>query len=245
MNQTKNYIEIKNKKIPTTIRNYKNSTTIKIYFKGSTLNISKPKYLKNSILTKFIKQNEEKIYKEYEKILSTENKTIKHWNNGEEIFYKGKSFTIQREESSKIELILQKDKSLLKLKMPFTQLTEEEIKLNADKAIKKLLKKETEEIMYERLPYWQQMTKIQYKSFKVRDAVSKYGSCKPMTKELYFSSRLAMLPLDKIDAIIVHELCHIIHKNHSQEFYNLVKKYIPNYKEIDKWLKANTYQLII
>ena len=48
-----------------------------------------------------------------------------------------------------------------------------------------------------------------------------------------------MLPQDKIDAIIVHELCHMIHKNHSKEFYNLVKQYIPNYDEIDKWLKEN------
>lgn len=54
-----------------------------------------------------------------------------------------------------------------------------------------------------------------------------------------------MLPEDKVDAIIVHELCHIIHKNHSKEFYNLVKKYIPNYDEIDKWLKNNSNLIMI
>lgn len=48
-----------------------------------------------------------------------------------------------------------------------------------------------------------------------------------------------MLPEDKVDAIIVHELCHIIHPNHSKDFYDLVKKYIPNYDNIDKWLKEN------
>jgi len=48
-----------------------------------------------------------------------------------------------------------------------------------------------------------------------------------------------MLPKDKVDAIIVHELCHMKHKNHNKEFYGLVSKYIPNYKEIDKWLKVN------
>ena len=61
----------------------------------------------------------------------------------------------------------------------------------------------------------------------------------PSKKNLYFSSRLVMLPEDKIDAIIVHELCHMKHKNHNEEFYDLVGKYIPNYKEIDKWLKIN------
>ena len=46
-----------------------------------------------------------------------------------------------------------------------------------------------------------------------------------------------MLPQDKIDAIIVHELCHIIHPNHSKDFYNLVRKYIPNYDEINNGLR--------
>ena len=54
-----------------------------------------------------------------------------------------------------------------------------------------------------------------------------------------------MLPQEKIDAIIVHELCHIIHKNHSKDFYGLLKRYIPNYEEIDKWLKNNAKELVI
>ena len=72
-----------------------------------------------------------------------------------------------------------------------------------------------------------------------------YGSCIPSKKILHFSNRLIMLPEDKVDAIIVHELCHIIHSNHNKEFYELVKKYIPNYDEIDKWLKENSKMIMI
>ena len=72
---------------------------------------------------------------------------------------------------------------------------------------------------------------------KVRDATTRYGSCMPSKKNLYFSSRLIMLPDDKVDAIIVHELCHMKYKYHDKQFYDLVATYIPNYKEIDKWLK--------
>ena len=45
-----------------------------------------------------------------------------------------------------------------------------------------------------------------------------------------------MLPQEAVDAIVVHELSHIVYKNHDKDFYGLVQKYIPNYKEIDKWL---------
>ena len=48
-----------------------------------------------------------------------------------------------------------------------------------------------------------------------------------------------MLPEEQVDAVIVHELCHIKFKNHDKNFYNLVSEFIPNYKELDKWLKKN------
>ena len=62
----------------------------------------------------------------------------------------------------------------------------------------------------------------------------------PKTKELHFTSRLVMLKDEAIDAVIVHELCHIVHPNHSKDFYKLVERYIPNYKEIDQYLKINS-----
>ena len=102
-----------------------------------------------------------------------------------------------------------------------------------------LLKNNTRYILQSKVPYWSKITSIPYKEFKVNDATSKFGSCIPSKKVLHFSSRLIMLPEDKIDAIVVHELCHIIHPNHSKKFYNLVKEYIPNYDEINKWLKEN------
>ena len=108
-----------------------------------------------------------------------------------------------------------------------------------DKGIKQLLKNNTENLLLDRVPYWSKITNIPYKEFKVNDATSKFGSCIPKTKVLHFSSRLIILPPEKIDAVIVHELCHIIYPNHSQNFYNLVKKFIPNYDEINKWLKKN------
>ena len=105
--------------------------------------------------------------------------------------------------------------------------------------MKKLLKKNTEKLLEDRVPYWSKITNIPYKEFKVNDATSKFGSCIPKTKRMHFSSRLIMLPENVIDGIIVHELCHIIYPNHSKDFYNLVKKYIPTYPEIHKWLKKN------
>ena len=61
----------------------------------------------------------------------------------------------------------------------------------------------------------------------------------PAKKNLYFFFFFIMLPEYVVDAIIVHELCHMKYKYHNKDFYDLVATYIPNYKEIDKWLKRN------
>ncbi len=247
MAEAKYYIEIKDKKIPIIIRNYKHKNDIKIFFSGNTLNVSKSKYLSHSKMMKIIMENQDKIYSQYLNILSTENKTIKHWNDGEKFLYNGEEFIVRRELKNleRIYVSIDEDNKEVVIKLPNIDIEEDFIKRNVDKQIKELLKLETEIIMIKRLPYWSNITSIKYKSFKVRDSITKYGSCKPATKELYFSSRLAMLPLEKIDAIIVHELCHITHKNHSREFYELVNRYIPNYKDIDKWLKINSKNLVI
>ena len=112
-------------------------------------------------------------------------------------------------------------------------------KKSVDKVIKKIFKNNTEILIAKRLPYWAEITGLKYNEVKIRDAITRYGSCMPNKRNLYFSSRLIMLPMDKVDAIIVHELCHIKYKYHNNDFYNLAEKYISNYIEIDKWLKKN------
>ena len=234
------YLKIKDLEIPIEIKSYKNSKSIKFYFKGNTLEVTKPKRLSMIALANILKQEEEKLYNKYKEILASEVSTIKQWTTGEMFYYRGEKFTIIRENMNTrtIEVNLEIKQKQVIIKVP-NNLSQQQVKIYVDKLVKNLLKSNTEAVISERLPYWSKITQIDYNEVKIRDAITKYGSCMPSKKNLYFSSRLVMLPEDKIDAIIVHELCHMKHKNHNEEFYDLVGKYIPNYKEIDKWLKIN------
>lgn len=239
MNDAK-FLKIKDIEMPIAIKSYKNSKSIKIYFKGNVLTITKPTRLSMKKLLETLRLNEDDIYNKYKKIVSSEISTIKQWETGEKIYYKGEEFTIIRKTTSKkrINIDIQLEVRQIEITVP-ENIEQEIIKINVDKAIKILLKRNTEIIIRNRLPYWSKITGFEYNQVKVRDATSRYGSCMPTKKNLYFSSRLIMLPENIIDAIIVHELSHIKYKNHNKEFYDLVEKYIPNYKEIDKWLKKN------
>ena len=232
------YLKLKDLEIPIDIKSYKNSKSIKIYFKGNTLKVTKPTRLSISALLKILKEDEDNLYNKYKKILDSEISTIKQWKTGEKIYYKGEEYIIMREstKTTRISIDLDTNQKQIIITLP-EGISQEEAKIYGDKIIKKLLKNNTEALIAERLPYWSKVTGFNYNQVKVRDATTRYGSCMPSKKNLYFSSRLIMLPDDKVDAIIVHELCHMKYKYHDKQFYDLVATYIPNYKEIDKWLK--------
>ena len=237
---TQKYIKLKDKDVPTNIRSYKTSKSIKIYFKGNILNISKPKWVSINEALSLIKRNENDIYDKYIKILNSEIKTSKQWKTREKIYYKGEEFEIVREYQDKYVVSVRVDIRARKLLVILPKdIQEFEVKEYVDNAIKQLFKNNTEALILERLPYWSKKTNLKYNNVKVRDATTRYGSCMPAKRNLYFSSRLIMLPKNVADAIIVHELCHLKFKNHNKDFYSLVEQYIPNYKEIDKWLKQN------
>ena len=160
--------------------------------------------------------------------------------NRGKIHYKGEQFEIVREYQDKYIVSVRIDIKTKKLLVILPKNIQEfEVKEYVDKSIKQLFKNNTEALILEKLPYWSKKTNLKYNVVKVRDATTRYGSCMPSKRNLYFSSRLIMLPENIIDAIIVHELCHLKFKNHNKDFYSLVEQYIPDYKEIDKWLKQN------
>ncbi|MDZ4965188.1 DUF45 domain-containing protein, partial [Clostridium perfringens] len=77
----------------------------------------------------------------------------------------------------------------------------------------------------------------------IKNQKSLWGSCNSK-KEIRLNWRLVLMPYFVIDYIIIHELCHIIHMNHSKDFWDLVKQYCPNYKESKNWLKENGAMLM-
>lgn len=232
-------IKIKDIEIPIDIKSYKNSKTVKIFFKGNILTVTKPTRLSIKKLLEILKLNEDDIYNKYKKIISSEISSIKQWKTGEKIYYKGEEFTIIQKNSDKNQISINIEEIQKQIIITVPESNKENLKTHIDKGIKKLFKTNTESLIANKLPYWSRITGFKYNEVKVRDAITRYGSCMPAKKNLCFSSRLIMLPENVVDAIIVHELCHMKYKYHDKDFYNLVATYIPNYKEIDIWLRNN------
>lgn len=70
-----------------------------------------------------------------------------------------------------------------------------------------------------------------------RSMKSKWGVCNRLSKTITLNTHLIEHRIEVIDYVIIHELCHLIHFNHSKSFWDLVYVYCPNYKALRKELK--------
>ncbi len=70
----------------------------------------------------------------------------------------------------------------------------------------------------------------------ITSARTRFGSCSGKNR-LSFTWRLMDYPEEAIDSVVVHELAHIVHKNHGKDFYALVESVLPDYKQRKKLLE--------
>lgn len=81
-------------------------------------------------------------------------------------------------------------------------------------------------------------------SIKISNAQKRWGSCGPRGT-INFNWRLIMAPLQIIDYIVVHELAHLIERNHSRRFWARVSTISPDYRQHKHWLKENEHLLVV
>lgn len=113
----------------------------------------------------------------------------------------------------------------------FTCLSPDLHKVDANKALKTFYKRQAKKIIDKRLKVYQGQIKKSYKSFSIESHPGRWGSCSS-ERVLTFNWMLMLFPMEAIDYVVIHELCHLQHLNHDRSFWRLVGKLCPNYKEI-------------
>ena len=133
-----------------------------------------------------------------------------------------------------IEKTLEKDRKLKAELKNLPTITFEDIKVLAEKA---------KEVIPERVRYYAGKIGVTYGRITIRNQKTVWGSC-TAKGNLNFNCLLMLTPPEVLDSIVVHELCHRKHMNHSTEFYTEVLRVYPDYRKWEKWLKENGKRLI-
>ena len=103
----------------------------------------------------------------------------------------------------------------------------------------KYINEDIKKIFQERLTYWYNIFEenIPVPNLKIRKMTSRWGVCNIKNHNVTLNYSLSKYDICCLDYVIVHELSHFIHHDHSKKFWLLVAKYYPKYKECKKMLK--------
>ncbi len=108
------------------------------------------------------------------------------------------------------------------------------------KTIVAFLKDELYKYLEDNFFYWLKKMKLDIHVFTIMSRKTVWGLNVIGKKQIKFTYHLAHYKPKIIDYVIVHELAHSYEPNHSKEFWNIVKKYIPNYKDVKLLLNNNS-----
>lgn len=112
-----------------------------------------------------------------------------------------------------------------------------------EEALHHFLRQEAIRFMNERLRYWSEALQLHPRGVKYKRHKRRWGSC-TADNEINLNYRAIQLPPRCIDSILVHELAHIRHKNHGQSFWDLVYRFVPDYKALDQQIRDRAPYLL-
>ena len=160
-------------------------------------------------------------------------RVVREWVNGEGFLYLGSSYRL---------LLVQEQDELVKLKDGRFCLQREIVEVGGEKVAKRVfeqfyIEKGLERIK-KRVAYFAPKVGVSPSSVEVKEIGYRWAAC-ASDGRLSFHWKCMMASPKVIDYIVVHELCHLHHRDHTDAFWNEVDKVMPDYYERKAWLRAN------
>ena len=188
-----------------------------------------PKKLNDEEIKEILKAKEYQIFKnlaEWEQLNA--NAVEREYVNGQSFLYAGRNYRLKLVDENFGELRFVKNTFLLskqqkhKAKELFVQFYKDKLTTKIHPIIER----------------YKNQLGVSPNQIKIMELQNRWASC-TSNGHVNFHWKCAMAPIDVLHYIVVHELSHLIHNNHTQAFWNEVDKILPNYQEQVNWLKIN------
>lgn len=164
---------------------------------------------------------------------------VREYVKGESFLYLNRPYRLALVENQTCDLKIEKDFFCLN-----SQIIEQGGDAAAKKAFIAFYTEKGKQHFRDRVNYFAPKVGVQHLDLeiKIKTMQTRWASC---GKRLNFNWRCMMASYTVIDYIVVHELCHLIHPNHSKLFWSEVEKVMPDYRERKEWLKKYGASLTI
>ena len=225
---------MKNKPIPLQVIHSSVRKSISIQVNPDcSVKIRVPKWLSQQKIDEIIKERTDWINKKIEYFEKNPKQTSKpkEYTDGESFYYLGKEYKLKIFEGKENSIERTEDTIFL-YKTPKRNPKNMLIKWFSD-----LAKEVFEERLQANFEIFSKQYQYSFPTLQLRKMKSRWGSMSS-SGNMTLNTSLIFAPIDCIDYVIMHELCHLKHKNHGKKFHQLQGKFTPNYKEIKKKLET-------
>jgi len=155
------------------------------------------------------------------------------FQDGASLPFLGEPYTIRVVDQQKREI---KDNEI---RLPQKRVDDEGIK----EQIERLYRSQVKDLIKEKVDKYIDRIDGGYDKLYIRDQKTKWGSCSGRDN-LSFNWRLIMAPEYVLDYVVVHELSHLEHRDHSEQFWQRVEDLLPSYQDGMRWLEENNHRLV-
>lgn len=239
MANTKEYtLKIGDSLIPYKIKDSNKAKNIRLVIDNNGLYIVKPIKVKISDVERVLKEKSSWIFRHYSELTQKrQNVTERKWETGETLMYLGNNYKINIVGHKKSIASVSFDGDAFCVLMD-DKVSGEERKIIVEGVFKKWYRQSAAVVLNERIEHFCSITGLKFKAIRLKEQKTRWGSCS-REGNLNFNWKLVMAPLWVVDYVVLHEVCHLRHLDHSNDFWNLVAFYMPEYKKAQQWLKIH------
>jgi len=166
-------------------------------------------------------------------------RVVREYRNGEGFLYLGNSYRLSLVSDQVEALLLKNGRFCLR-----RDLVDNGSMQAAQDAFRAYYTAKGNERIRQRVAYFASKVGVTPKVVEIRELPHRWASCSASGR-LTFHWKCMMAPLTIIDYVIVHELCHFHHLDHTEAFWNEVDKVMPDYRERREWLRTRGAELDI
>ncbi|MDD7464117.1 MAG: SprT family zinc-dependent metalloprotease [Anaerococcus sp.] len=190
-----------------------------------------PEYISDKMIKAFVKKNIDQIKKTIAQQEKSYGYLIQTYEEGSTCRIFGKVYKLRLEKSQNNRAYIKDENLFIKLKDVDSI---EERKKHLDSFLRKILREKTELVIGK----YEKEMELKVSGFTIRKMKTKWGSCNIDKKHININLDLVRHKIEALEYIVVHELCHLKESGHGKKFYELVKKYYPDYKRVEVYLDS-------
>ncbi|MEZ8656905.1 M48 family metallopeptidase [Vibrio splendidus] len=197
-----------------------------------------PKLLERDKIDKLLASKHQWIVEKIAQYQTTSPATMREYVSGESLPYLGRNYRLKVLKGDLAPTKLLNGRITVTVPEPSTQTH------YIRRALTNWYKRHADKKIREKVRRYESLVGVETGVVRTKEFKSRWGSCTPYG-DLEFNWVIVMAPNRVVDYVVVHELCHLIHHDHSPQFWKEVERVMPDYKEHKEWLRGNAQNLII